>query len=77
MKEIANGIKELHSIGLTHRDIKPENILIKILKCENGVEQQVYKLCDFGTIKDSKNMITQKLGTPYYIAPEQLNIQQQ
>lgn len=28
MKEIANGIKELHDLKLAHRDIKPENILI-------------------------------------------------
>jgi serine/threonine protein kinase len=28
MKEIANGIKELHDMGLAHRDLKPENILI-------------------------------------------------
>jgi serine/threonine protein kinase len=32
MKEIANGIRELHDIELTHRDIKPENILIKTIK---------------------------------------------
>lgn len=32
MKEIANGIKELHDNDLTHRDIKPENILIKTIK---------------------------------------------
>lgn len=31
MKEIANGIKELHSLGYAHRDIKPENILIKTI----------------------------------------------
>lgn len=28
MKEIGNGIKEIHDLGYAHRDIKPENILI-------------------------------------------------
>lgn len=28
MKEIGNGILELHDLGRAHRDLKPENILI-------------------------------------------------
>ena len=28
MKEIGNGIKEVHDLKYAHRDIKPENILI-------------------------------------------------
>lgn len=28
MKEIGNGLKEIHDLGFAHRDIKPENILI-------------------------------------------------
>jgi protein kinase len=31
MKEVSNGIKELHDLGFAHRDIKPENILIKTM----------------------------------------------
>lgn len=27
-RQVAEGIQELHKIGITHRDIKPENILI-------------------------------------------------
>lgn len=28
MKEIGNGIKEIHDLGYAHRDLKPENVLV-------------------------------------------------
>ncbi|CAD8137191.1 unnamed protein product [Paramecium octaurelia] len=71
MKQIANGINELHSLGIVHRDLKPENILIFTLE-DQGRTQEVYKICDFGTTKDIQKIKTPCVGTPYYLAPEQL-----
>ena len=57
MKEVANGIKELHDLGFAHRDIKPENILIKTITDNNSIRQEKYKLCDFGTAKETANVL--------------------
>ena len=29
VRQIFNGLKSLHDVGIAHRDLKPENILIK------------------------------------------------
>ncbi|CAD8061266.1 unnamed protein product [Paramecium sonneborni] len=76
MKEIINGIEELHKLGLAHRDIKPENILIFELE-DQGRIQEIYKICDFGTTKEFDKLVTKQVGTPYYLAPEQIQNNQQ
>ncbi|CAD8068554.1 unnamed protein product [Paramecium sonneborni] len=72
MREIANGIKEIHVLGYAHRDLKPENILISQITNEGQIQER-YKICDFGTIKDANVLTTQTVGTAYYLAPEQIN----
>lgn len=53
-----------------HRDLKPENILL-----EQGKHYDQIKMIDFGTslVYDPNQKLAEKLGTPYYIAPEVLN----
>ena len=50
--------------------MKPENILL-----EQNKEFDQIKIIDFGTslVYDSSKQLDEKLGTPYYIAPEVLN----
>ena len=50
-----------------HRDIKAEHIL---LPTDKDISQ--LKLADFSNscIFDENNVLTEKIGTPYYIAPE-------
>ena len=59
-----------HSLNIIHRDLKPENILF-------GTKDSVdnMKIIDFGTalVIDPTKKIEEKLGTPYYIAPEVLD----
>jgi len=55
---------------LCYRDLKPENILL-----EQNKEFDQIKIIDFGTslVYDPNKKLDEKLGTPYYIAPEVLN----
>ena len=64
-RQIILGIKHIHSKKIVHRDIKLENILIDL---NNNI-----KICDFGIgriLKNEKQMLFDKCGTPMYMAPE-------
>jgi len=65
-KELVTTIHSLHSLGFVHRDIKLENILID--------QKYHIKLADFGFARSfdefSKDRMTTRLGTEYYMAPE-------
>jgi hypothetical protein len=73
--EIASGLEVAHGVGLVHRDVKPENILLD----QNGTAM----LTDFGIAREvpfhRQGTAAQTLaatglpvGTPEYMAPEQL-----
>ena len=61
---------KIQSIINLNRDLKPENILL-----EQNKDFDQIKIIDFGTslVYDSTKSLDEKLGTPYYIAPEVLN----
>lgn len=60
----------MHKNKIIHRDLKPENILL-----ESDMDFDQIKMIDFGTsmVYDPSKPLEEKLGTPYYIAPEVLN----
>jgi len=73
LDHVAGALSEAHGIGLIHRDIKPANIFL----CQQGGEQDVAKVLDFGLVKDlgidEDAGITQAgivSGTPLYMSPE-------
>jgi calcium-dependent protein kinase len=59
----------MHSQNVVHRDLKPENILLEANKDYSQV-----KIIDFGTaeILEPGKELKDRVGTPYYIAPEVL-----
>jgi calcium-dependent protein kinase len=70
MKQLLSAVAYLHSKNICHRDLKPENLLLNSKSSDAKI-----KLIDFGiSCKFTPGKkITQKFGTPYYIAPEVLN----
>ncbi|GAA3614853.1 protein kinase [Flavivirga amylovorans] len=74
IKDILNGVSYLHTEGIIHRDLKPGNILIT----KNRKGFPIAKITDFGISRDvfSDNLLqhsmTEGVGTPHYMAPEQI-----
>ena len=65
--QICAGLDYAHQQGIVHRDIKPANIMI-------STDYKV-KVMDFGIARVDSNSMTKTgiaMGTPNYIAPEQL-----
>jgi formylglycine-generating enzyme required for sulfatase activity/class 3 adenylate cyclase len=63
-RQICDGLCEAHSQGIVHRDLKPENLMID--------ESGNVKLMDFGLAHLIAEGSTTAVGTPSYMAPEQL-----
>jgi serine/threonine protein kinase len=67
---ILHALDYIHSHGVVHRDLKPENIMVD--------SQDHIKLIDFGIAgaEGSRRLtfakLTQAMGTPDYISPEQV-----
>lgn len=81
LRQVGRALAAAHGQGIVHRDLKPANVFIAI--DEDG--EPIAKLCDFGIAKllgESAHALQSRgaidtstggiLGTPLYMAPEQL-----
>ena len=68
-KQLISAVNHLHKKKIVHRDLKPENIVFINTTNQDDI---FIKIIDFGTSVSIKNedILTQELGTIYYIAPE-------
>jgi serine/threonine-protein kinase len=65
--QIAKALEYIHKFKIVHRDIKPENIQV--------TSTGTVKLMDFGIAKTEELSLTRPgftMGTPFYMAPEQV-----
>lgn len=71
--QLCDALIEAHKYGVVHRDLKPDNVMI------SATQAGRVKILDFGIAKLTRTAaprITQNgeiLGTPQYMAPEQLS----
>ncbi|XP_004564660.1 serine/threonine-protein kinase H1 homolog [Maylandia zebra] len=69
LQMVLDGVKYLHTLGITHRDLKPENLLYY----HPGPDSKII-ITDFGLASSRKKggecLMKTTCGTPEYIAPE-------
>lgn len=69
LQMVLEGVKYLHTLGITHRDLKPENLLYY----HPGTDSKIM-ITDFGLASARKKgddcLMKTTCGTPEYIAPE-------
>jgi serine/threonine-protein kinase len=72
LRQTSLALDKTHAAGIVHRDLKPENLFVS--RADDGSAR--LKILDFGIAKvverghDAKT--TRTLGTPLYMAPEQI-----
>jgi serine/threonine-protein kinase len=73
LRQVASALDKTHRAGIVHRDLKPENLFLT--QREDGSPRM--KMLDFGISKVVSDAatgpgVTRGIGTPLYMAPEQV-----
>eukprot|EP00931_Biecheleriopsis_adriatica_P073705 TRINITY_DN47938_c0_g1_i1.p1 TRINITY_DN47938_c0_g1~~TRINITY_DN47938_c0_g1_i1.p1 ORF type:complete len:499 (-),score=106.17 TRINITY_DN47938_c0_g1_i1:89-1585(-) len=72
MQSMFRSLHYMHTCNYIHRDLKPENF---IFTTKESIENSTLKLIDFGFAREFRHgqVLTTKVGSPYYLAPEVLS----
>lgn len=75
LRQVSTALDKTHNHGIVHRDLKPQNLFLTYR--EDGSPR--IKILDFGIAKlvrdgSTEAGVTQNLGTPIYMAPEQFRV---
>src|SRR5215203_3801837 len=88
LQQVVAGVEAAHDEGILHRDLKPANIFLMQQKRKTGGEDGFVKVGDFGLAKivtaDRSDVTSASgpasrgiIGTPEYMAPEQMQPDEQ
>ncbi|MGI8522726.1 MAG: protein kinase domain-containing protein [Nocardioides sp.] len=73
VRQVAEGLAELHRRGVLHRDVKPANVLFRAIDGgpDGGRVRAMIGDLGLGKALDVSSRLTMIAGTPSYVAPEQ------
>ncbi|MEM8732834.1 MAG: serine/threonine-protein kinase, partial [Planctomycetota bacterium] len=72
VRQVARGLSHIHECGLVHRDIKPSNLMVSHDGTIRVLDLGIALLRDTSDAIGSPTMNGATLGTPDFIAPEQV-----
>lgn len=79
LRQLASGLKYLHSKSIVHRDLKPQNLLMAVKPGRSGYangdeSKWELKIADFGFARfiEPQSVASTLCGSPLYMAPEVL-----